>query len=245
MDSGHAVRAFLPGDRVVCLGADAPQALAEKLGHGFSRPDLLIRALTHSSFADGAEGSNERLEFLGDRVLGLVVADMLLTRFPDEDEGSIARRFASVIDRNSLAGVAGFLELGDYLRVGNGDAQSGTREQAAVLADAMEALIGAIYRDAGLEAARGVIEPLWQPLIDAAPKPPVDAKTALQEWAQARGMALPVYRVVECTGPDHAPEFSIEVSLDGQGTGAGKGGSKRLAEQNAAADLLSRIGSGS
>lgn len=159
-------------------------------------------ALTHPSAARPGEApSYERLEFLGDRVFGLIVADMLMTRFPDESEGDLARRHASLVSRDSLAIVARMLDLGRFVRMSAGEAGAGTGDSSSVLADSLEAVFGALYQDGGLVAATPVIERLWSPLIEAAPLPPREAKTALQEWAQARGLPLPDYRTVAEEGP--------------------------------------------
>ena len=217
--------------------------LAARLGHDFARPELLVQALTHPSAAGrgGARSSYERLEFLGDRVLGVVIADLLLHRFPRENEGALALRLAQLVRRETLAEVARDLDLGHHLRLAKGEEAAGERDNPALLADACEALIGALYLDAGLEAARAVIEPRWAPRLEAAGKPPQDAKTALQEWAQGRGLPLPEYREVARTGPAHAPHFTVEAWVEGQAPEPGEGRSKRLAEQAAAERLLARL----
>jgi ribonuclease-3 len=221
-----------------------PAALAARLGHRFARPALLARALTHPSAASrrGARGdSYERLEFLGDRVLGLIVADLLLARFPAEEEGALAVRHAELVRRETLAEVAGELGLAAYLRLAKGEEAAGERRNPALLANACEAVIGALYLDGGLAAARGLVEPLWAPRLAAAAEPPQDAKTALQEWAQARGLALPGYREVGREGPAHEPHFTVEVRVEGREPTLGEGRSKRLAEQAAAARLLAQV----
>ena len=218
--------------------------LADRLGHRFARPELLVRALTHPSAAHrrGArEDSYERLEFLGDRVLGLIVADLLLRRFPEENEGELALRHAGLVRRETLAQIAEELDLGSHLRLAKGEAAAGERDNPAILADSCEAVISAVYLDGGLDAARALVEPLWTPLLEAALEPPRDAKTILQEWAQARGLPLPDYREVGRTGPDHGPVFTVEVAVQGHPPAAGEGRSKRLAEQAAAGLLMSRI----
>ena len=216
--------------------------LTRVLGHEFGNPALLREALTHSSAlpARGAKTlSYQRLEFLGDRVLGLVVADLLICHFPREPEGALARRLASLVRRETLAEVSSGLDLGRHLVLAKAEADAGGRENPALLADACEAVIGALYVDGGLAAARAFVEPLWAPLLAAEVRPPQDAKTALQEWAQARGLALPAYREVERQGPAHQPVFTIEVAVEGHAPGRGAGRSKRLAEQAAAQALLS------
>ncbi len=229
-------------------GGEAPASLAVALRHSFEDPNLLTRALTHPSAASkrkaGAADSYERLEFLGDRVLGLIVADMLLRRFPKESEGELARRHTALVRRETLAEMAGDLELSRYLRLAKGEDEAGERSNPAILADACEAIIGALYLDGGLEVARRVVESALEPYLNSAGKPPQDAKTGLQEWAQARGLPLPQYREVGREGPPHQPVFSIEVSVEGYAPELGEGRSKRSSEQNAAQALLKRLKAG-
>ncbi len=226
---------------------------ADRLGHRFSRPELLLRALTHPSVtaetqkpgtprSKAHKGNYERLEFLGDRVLGLVVADILFHTFPKEAEGPLARRFAGVVCRDALAEVARQLDLGSLLRLAKAEEEAGERENPALLSNACEAVIAALYLDGGLDAARGFIERYWPPLIAAERKPPRDAKTGLQEWAQGRGLPLPNYQELDRQGPDHSPTFTIRVSVAGQGSQEGRGASKRAAEQAAAERLLAKLG---
>jgi len=219
-------------------------ALAARLGHRFAQPDLLARAVTHPSAAPrhgpGSHGY-ERLEFLGDRVLGLVVADLLLARFPDESEGALGRRLAQLVRRETLAEVAVRLDLAPHIRLAKGERAAGERDNPTILADVCEAVFGALYLDDGLAAARAVIAAHWTPLIEAASQPPQDAKTALQEWAQGRGLPLPDYREVRRAGPAHEPVFTVEVSVVGETPARGEGRSKRLAEQAAAGRLLERL----
>lgn len=214
---------------------------ARALGHEFSDPSLLNEALTHRSASSGPIIGYERLEFLGDRVLGLVVADMLLDAFPDESEGALARRLAELVRADTLAAVARDIDLGAEIRLGPGEAESGGRENNAILADACEATIAAIYRDGGLAASRRFIERHWSDRLAAEPAPPQDAKSMLQEWAQARGLPLPVYSVVEREGPDHAPQFTVSVEVAGKPSAAATGRSKRVAEQAAARTMLDAI----
>ena len=221
-----------------------PIGLAERLGHGFARPELLARALTHPSAAlrrDGIDDSYERLEFLGDRVLGLIVADLLMARFPREAEGALALRHAELVRRETLAEVAGEIGLEDYLRLAKGEEAAGERQNPALLANACEAVIGALYLDGGLAVAWAFVERLWAARLEADARPPQDAKTALQEWAQARALRLPKYREVGRKGPAHEPYFTLEVEVGGQQPARGEGRSKRLAEQAAAARLLARL----
>jgi ribonuclease-3 len=210
--------------------------LAATLGYTFLRTELLDRALTHSSVAERPRDSSERLEFLGDRVLGLVVADMLLREFPNEREGEIARRFAWLVDRGSLADVATMVGLAEFI-----DHDTGEHVNNSVLSDIMEAVIGAIYRDGGLEAARPVVEKMWTPLAGREVTPPVDPKSELQEWAQARHLPLPAYRVTGRSGSDHAPQFNVEAVIRDKPPATGSGPSKRLAERAAAEALLAII----
>ncbi|MBK1698004.1 ribonuclease III [Rhodovibrio salinarum] len=218
--------------------------LSERLGHRFADPQLLRQALTHSSAAGSRKAelvSYERLEFLGDRVVGLIVADMLLERFPDEPEGALARRHAFLVSREALAEVARDLGLGEFLHISKGEDEGGGRQNPTMLADVCEAIIGALYRDSGLDAARTFVVPKWDPLVRQDRKPPQDSKTALQEWAQGRGLPLPTYRVVQRSGPPHDPQFTVEAMVDGFDGERGQGRSKRLAEQDAATRLLQRL----
>lgn len=217
------------------------EVLSERLDHRFRQPELLAEAFTHTSAAGQrgrARTSYERLEFLGDRVLGLIIADLLLRRFPRESEGALARRHAALVRRETLAEVARELGLGEFLVLARGEEETGGRHNPALLADVCESLIGALYLDGGLEAARRFVVPRWRPLIEAERRPPRDAKTALQEWAQGRGLPLPEYREVERHGPPHEPVFTVEVSVAGLRPRTGAGRSKRLAEQEAAQRLL-------
>jgi ribonuclease-3 len=216
----------------------AAQAL---LGHVFTNPGLLEEALTHRSAAGaGGVGSNERLEFVGDRVLGLIVAEWLLERFPAESEGKLGPRLAQLVSKPSLAEVALAHGVGAMLNVAPGEVKRGVSVQAAVVADALEAMIGALYLDAGLVAARGFVRRMLEQMVRAQATPPKDPKTALQEWALKRSQKLPVYEVVEQSGPSHAPKFVVRVSVDAAQAQA-EGGSKRAAEQEAARMLLGEL----
>lgn len=221
-------------------------ALAQALGHSFNNPALLAEAVTHSSLA-GSERAGakhapdyERLEFLGDRVLGLAVAEWLLERFPGDREGVLAKRHTVHVRREALATVARRIGLAAYLRLSPGEEQMGGRENDTILADACEAVIGALYVDGGLTAARTFVRAHWSDGVDTPDAPPAEPKTALQEWAQARGLPLPSYALVERSGPDHAPRFVVRVTVAGRGQADGEGGSKRLAERAAAAALLEK-----
>jgi ribonuclease-3 len=219
--------------------------LEDVLGHRFANRDLLKAALRHSSVAAGSgrvRGDNfERFEFLGDRVLGLIVADLLLARFPREAEGDIARRHAALVSRRTLAEIAAEIDLGRHLRLTRGEDESGGRRKPSVLADALEAVIGALYRDAGLDAASRFVGQLFEARLNGAGKPPRDPKTTLQEWAQARGLPLPVYRTVKVEGPAHLPSFQIEVKVEGFDPVVAGGSSKRNAERAAATALIEAL----
>ena len=201
---------------------------------------LLQRALTHRSL-QGAGIGYERLEFLGDRVLGLIVADMLLAEFPKEEEGAIAKRHAALVRREALADVAAKIRLGDYIRMSEGEHAAGGRENPALLSDVCEAVIAFLYRARGLETARKFVWTHWITRLESAAEPPRDAKTALQEWLQGRGSPLPGYRTVRRSGPDHAPVFTVAVSVSGQDPMEAEGRSKRAAEQAAAKAMLDNL----
>ena len=213
------------------------------LGHAFKRPDLLQEALTHRSAAQGKgrrRASNERLEFIGDRVLGLAMAEWLAERFPNEQEGELGRRLAYLVSQPVLATVAETAGLAAALSVSPGEAKAGVAKRATVLADALEAALGALYLDGGLAPARDFIRRAWNEAMVEQADPPKDAKTALQEWAQKRGKDLPVYEVTGRSGPPHAPAFVVTVTV-GTFDADGNGGSKRAAEQRAAETLLTRL----
>jgi ribonuclease-3 len=212
------------------------------LGHAFGDPALLEQALTHRSSSGGEGIGYERLEFLGDRVLALVVADRLLAAFPEEDEGALAKRYTALVRRETLASIAREVGLGPHIRLSRGEDESGGRENDAILSDVCEAVIAAIYLDGGIDAARAFIDRHWTTRLEATPQPPQDAKTALQEWAQGRGLALPDYRTVGQTGPDHAPTFKVTVAIEGHEAVEGIGPTKRAAEQEAAERLLKDLG---
>jgi len=213
-------------------------AFSTRLGHRFSRPELLVRALTHSSLSSPTRPDNQRLEFLGDRVLGLVMAEALLEADGDASEGQLAPRFNALVRRESCAAVAREIGLGEVLKLGRSEMMSGGRRKEALLADAMEAVIAAVYRDAGFEAARALVLRLWGARINAVEPDARDAKTSLQEWAQARGLKPPDYVEVAREGPDHAPIFTIAARLETGEEATATARSKRQAEQAAAAALL-------
>jgi ribonuclease-3 len=208
--------------------------LSTRLGHAFRRPDLLAQALTHRSY--GAR-HNERLEFVGDAVLNCVVAHTLYERFPDIDEGELSRVRASLVNRDTLADVARRLGLGDAIRLGEGEQRSGGPDRPSILADALEALYGAVFLDGGFEAAREAIDRTFADVLrDADPALlGKDPKTRLQEWLQARHLAVPDYRIVEVTGEAHAQTFTAECSIPALAVATrGSGASRRAAEQAAA-----------
>ena len=233
-------------------GASDPAGIAQGiLGHSFHNPALLHEALTHRSAAHGRArplrrgdrrgvGSNERLEFIGDRVLGLLVAEWLIERFPLEQEGELGPRHAMLVSRKVLGEIAVDAGLSAALSIAPNEARAGVATLTNVLADATEALIGAMYLDAGLDPARRFVRRAWLPAIEAQRLPPKDPKTALQERLMARGRPLPIYRLAQRTGPSHGPTFTIDVDAEGQ-TGTGTAGSKQAAERLAAADLLEKL----
>ena len=207
------------------------QDFSTRLGHDFAKPDLLIRALTHGSVSSPTRPDNQRLEFLGDRVLGLVMA-----------EGLLAPRFNALVRKETCADVARQIDLGAVLKLGRSEQMSGGRRKEALLGDAMEAVIAAVYLDGGLPAAQSVILTLWGDRIETVEEDARDPKTALQEWAQARKMPPPSYVETGRRGPDHAPEFTIEVRLQDGSTASATAKSKRAAEQDAAKVLLGKLG---
>ncbi|MEM9497022.1 MAG: ribonuclease III [Pseudomonadota bacterium] len=219
----------------------ALKAFEDRLGHTFERPELLVRALTHGSRGTGTRDDNQRLEFLGDRVLGLVVAEALLEHDKQANEGQLAPRFNALVRKEACAEVAQTLDLGAVLKLGRSEMLSGGRRKLAVLGDAMEAVIAAVYRDAGFDAAQKVVLRHWAGRIRTVEDDARDAKTALQEWAQAGGHAPPDYVELARKGPDHAPQFTIEARLSDGRRASATAGSKRKAEQLAAQALLSRI----
>jgi ribonuclease-3 len=218
-----------------------PQRLSRQLGHAFADPQLLDDALTHRS---AQARHNERLEFLGDAVLGFLVAEALWRRFPQATEGELSRLRARLVNRESLAGVAQALDLGQYLRLGAGELRSGGHARESILADAVEAVLAALYLDGGLEVARGVVDQLLGKRI-AALSPAdqgKDAKTRLQEWLQARRLALPVYEVLETSGEDHAQTFVVRCAVEALGrSSTAAGPNRRKAEQLAAERLLETL----
>ena len=217
------------------------EAFCARIGHRFARPDLLRQALTHASIATPARPDNQRLEFLGDRVLGLVMAEALHAADPAAREGTLARRYNALVRKETCAEVARDCGLGDALRLGRSEMLSGGRRKEAILADALEAVIAAVYLDAGFDTARALVLRLWGARLKRSDTDLRDAKTALQEWAQARGQTPPVYTETGRDGPDHAPVFTIEVRLASGQAASASASAKRQAEQAAATTLLRRL----
>jgi ribonuclease-3 len=226
--------------------------LSQAIGYEFSRSELLREALTHPSALAPEHGRGrarrrfpprgyERLEFLGDRVLGLIIAELLWRRFEHEPEGHLTRRHTHLVRREALARVAGAIGLGSYLLLSRAETAVRAAANPGILADACEALIAAIYLDGGFDAASAFVHRFWEPLLGEMEGPPRDPKTALQEWAQGRGLALPVYELVGTSGPDHALFFTVAASVAGQVSATATASSKRAAEATAAAMLLDRL----
>lgn len=211
------------------------QELYQLLGHSFAKPELLQRALTHSSTN---EGDYERLEFVGDRVVNLITADLIYRIFPDETEGDMARRHTALVRGETLAKAAKRTGLDKHVRLSDSEAGSGGRENDHILADIMESVTAALYLDAGLAKAHDFVASALGDDLKNMSAPPMDPKTQLQEWSQAKNIGLPDYSEISRTGPDHAPVFMVEVTLPGYPPAQGEGPSKRVAEKNAAANLL-------
>lgn len=215
--------------------------LCENLGYQFKKAELLIDALTHSSLNKADKADNQRLEFLGDRVLALIISDALIKADPMAREGQLAPRLNVLVRKETCAEIAIKIGIGSALLIGRSEMISGGRQKTAILGDAMEAVIAAIYLDGGLENARSSILKVWDERLLRAPQESFEAKSYLQEWAQARGMQPPLYKEIRRIGPDHAPVFNIEVRLDNGTTALGSASSKRAAEQKAANNLLSDL----
>jgi ribonuclease-3 len=220
--------------------------LEGKIGHKFADQALLERALTHiSAVSGGAQGrssSYQRLEFLGDHVLGLVVSDMLYQAYPRANEGELSQRLADLVRKETCAEVGRDMELGPALKLGNSESHSGGRSRITILGDACEALIGAVFLDGGYEASEKLIERFWKARMERPLRSLRDPKTMLQEWAQARGLPTPAYSELARTGPHHNPTVRVAVTLPNREPAEGLGGSKRAAEQAAAAQMLAREG---
>ncbi len=221
----------------------AVAALQDKLGYSFKDPELLELALTHASVAEGARriADNERLEFLGDRVLGLMIAEMLMDAFPEAEEGELSRRFHSLVSREACAAVATHLEVGPALRLAAGETKTGGRGNPTILGDAIEALIAAVYKDGGYAAMSACFKPLWtKALENSGNASQSNPKSFLQEWAVANGKTPPAYNLVNRKGPDHAPIFTMEVRIDGLSPQSATGRSRQDAEKTAALRLIER-----
>ncbi|WP_281993147.1 ribonuclease III [Sulfitobacter geojensis] len=217
------------------------RAFQGRIGHVFTDPALLVRAVTHASMSSANRDDNQRLEFLGDRVLGLVMAEALLSTDKQASEGQLAPRFNALVRKETCADVAREIDLGQVLKLGRSEMISGGRRKQALLGDAIEAVIAAVYQDAGFEAARALVLRLWGDRIDTVEDDARDAKTALQEWAQARKLAPPKYVQVARSGPDHAPVFTIAARLENGAEAQATAPSKRSAEQAAATTLLAQL----
>jgi ribonuclease III len=220
--------------------------LAERLGHDFADLDLLAEAVTHPSIAARPKAKKpapnfDRLEFLGDRVVGLAVADLLYRRYPRAAAGELSRRFNALVRQESLARVAASVALGGYLRLSPGERGSGGADKPAILADACESVIAALYLDGGMAAVQSFVAATFGAALDDAAGADKDAKTSVQEWAAAQGLAPPVYAVIEKSGPPHAPVFVVSANLAPDLRSRGEGPSKRAAEQAAAQALLAAI----
>jgi ribonuclease-3 len=218
--------------------------LCARLGHDFSDPSLLNLALTHASARAGArpQEDNERLEFLGDRVLGLAIAELLANFFPKAHEGELARWYNHLVRAETCAEIAQEWQLGTFILMSGGEAGSGGRNKKTILANTCEAVLGAVFADGGYDAARAVVHHFWKPQLDMLELAAPDAKSLLQEWAQGRRLPLPRYLEVAREGPDHAPRFTAEVQIDGVAPERGTGANKRAAEQAAALAMLLREG---
>ncbi|WP_336814462.1 ribonuclease III [Bosea sp. MMO-172] len=225
-------------------GRKAPDTarLEAVLEHRFADQSLLATALTHMSAEDSRLASYQRLEFLGDRVLGLSVAELLFRQFPQSEEGNLSRRLADLVRKETCAEVALGWNLGQFMRLGEGEILGGARKNKAILADACEAIIGAVFIDGGYEAARALVERAFGERMLKPVRPLRDAKTALQEWAQGRGYPTPTYSERGRSGPDHAPVFVVAAKISGLADAEARGPSKRLAEQAAAETFLRREG---
>jgi len=210
--------------------------LEERIAHNFKDQDLIKTALTHSSAAAGY--NYERLEFLGDRVLGLVIAELLYERFPKEAEGDLAKRLAALVQGSFLAKISQELDLGSYINLSDAEKLAGGAENENILADIFESLIGALYLEGGFEKCQSLIHDLWADRLDVMKEPPLHPKTQVQEWAQAKGLGLPSYTIVAQSGPDHAPMFDIELRLEGFDPVTAQGRSRQLAEKEAARKFM-------
>ena len=225
--------------------SSANAELEQRIGYRFKDPALLEHALTHSSALAGPQErsfSYQRLEFLGDHVLGLAISDLLFHAYPNAEEGELSKRLAALVRQETCAEIALEMELGPAIKLGNSEAHSGGRRKGAILADVCESVIGAVYLDGGHAAAADLVARYWGERLRVPQNPPRDPKTMLQEWAQGRGLPTPSYQELERTGPHHKPQFRVTVELPGRAPTEGVGRSKRSAEQAAAAAMLERDG---
>lgn len=229
--------------------AEATRALKQRLGHDFIDDRLLDQALTHPSVGEGAQASGrtpgdyQRLEYLGDRVLGLLTAERLYRDFPEADEGVLSAALHGLVDKTACARVGNRLGVGPALRLSPGETKTGGRRKDGIVADAVEAILAAVYLDGGLGAARGVYQHAWAEELASPPAPTLsNPKSALQEWAQAAGRPLPSYAVMRRTGSDHAPTFTVEVTVEGVEPARADGRSRQDAEKAAAVAMLKREG---
>lgn len=213
--------------------------LEQALGYAFKNKALLNDALTHSSL--GADHNYERLEFLGDRVLGLAIAEILYEKFPNENEGDLAKRLAMLAQGSLLAEIAAGIHLGDYIGLSQAERGAGGAGNQNILSDVLEALIGAMYLDAGFKPCRALVDLLWQGRFETMVAPPSHPKTALQEWAQGRGLPLPTYKIIAQDGPDHAPSFKVQLSVKGHDDVVASGRSRQIAEKEAAKLFLESV----
>ena len=220
-------------------------AIERMIGYGFRNPRLLQQAFVHRSLArteaSGAPHNNQRLEFLGDAVLGMVIAEMLYQHYADAAEGELSRRLVALVNGEVLTDIARELNLGEYLQLSESESAHDGRNNASNLEDALEALIAAIYLDSGIEATRNFITRFWQRRLQTLITAPKDPKTTLQEWAQARSLPLPEYHVIAEEGPAHAPIFTIEISVQGYPAITAQGKNKKLAERDAASNMLRHL----
>ncbi|KCZ87991.1 ribonuclease III [Hyphomonas jannaschiana] len=226
------------------LSDDRLKAAQDAIGYKFKDTKLLVRALTHPSAVGGGDAvrdSNQRLEFLGDRVLNLVIAERLMERRKMESEGELAPRLNRLVKKGACADAVRHLELQEFILLSDGEEAAGGRKRESTLGDACEAIIGAIFKDGGLSPARKFIEKAWAPQFASTPAETKDPKTLLQEWAQGQGLPLPDYDVLSRSGPDHEPIYEIEAKVDGRGSAVATGPSKREAERSAAALLLQSL----
>jgi ribonuclease-3 len=227
---------------MTAAGEHSIEALEARLGHRFRNRELILTALTHATAASADRSDYQRLEFLGDRVLGLAVSEMLLEYFPEASEGELSPRFAELVRRDTCADIAISLGLGGAILSGGGKAQQRALQTRNVLGDVCEAVIAAIFLDAGYDAARAFVERNWRDRLARVGTARANAKTALQEWAQAQGLPPPVYTIAQKTGPDHASVFAVDVKVERLPAGRGEGRTRREAEQDAAASVLVREG---